>query len=276
MPPPVSIIVLTRNEAANLPRLLASISWCDDIHLVDSNSTDATVEIAKAAGVQVSSNPFAGFGTQRNWALDHCAPRHDWILFLDADEAATPAFTAALGQTIAEAGPEIAGYYCCWKMMLDGVWLKRSDHFPKWQCRLVRKGRLRFENFGHGQKESEPQGEIGYLREPYEHYFLSKGWADWIDRHNRYSTLEAAERLHLKLNWGDLTSRDGPVRNRALKALVGHVPGWPFFRFLVPYILKGGFLEGRPGFEYCVNLGYYEYLIRIKMRELRQHHANRS
>ena len=99
----VSIIVLTKNEAADLPRLLNSIRWCDDIHLVDSGSTDATTEIARSAGVHVAENPFTTFGQQRNWALENCPIRHDWVLFLDADEASTPEFHRAMREAIAAA-----------------------------------------------------------------------------------------------------------------------------------------------------------------------------
>jgi glycosyltransferase involved in cell wall biosynthesis len=92
----ISVIILTKNEAHDLPRLLDSIRWCDDIHLVDSGSTDATVEIARSAGAHVAEHPFAAFGQQRNWALSNCAIRHDWVLFLDADEASTPEFHRAM------------------------------------------------------------------------------------------------------------------------------------------------------------------------------------
>jgi glycosyltransferase involved in cell wall biosynthesis len=268
-PLPVSIVILTKNEAENLPRLAASIPWCDDVHVVDSLSTDETLAVAKSLGMQTWTNPFRGFGDQRNWALANCAIRHPWILFLDADETSTPAFAAALGEAIANAPDTVAGFYCCWKMIVEEVWLKLCDHFPKWQFRLMRRGRANFADFGHGQKENEIQGELRYLREPYEHRPFSKGWADWLDRHNRYSSKEAAERVDLPFHFAELFSAHKPVRNRALKAFVSRVPGWPLARFAVPYFLRLGFLEGRVGFTYCLNLAYYEYLIQIKIREIR-------
>ena len=266
---PVSIIILTKNEEANLPDLAASIPWCDDVHVVDSMSTDGTVTKAKGLGFQTWSNPFRGFGDQRNWALDHCAIKHPWILFLDADEKSTPAFVALLTQAIASAPENVAGFYCCWKMMVEDVWLKRCDGFPKWQFRLMRKGRARFADFGHGQKEAEVQGEIRYLKEPYEHRPFSKGWADWLDRHNTYSSKEARERVDLPFRPSAIFMPRGPERNRALKGVVSRIPGWPLIRFAIPYFLKLGFLEGAVGFIYCANLGYYEFLIQIKMREIK-------
>ena len=266
---PVSIIILTKNEEENLPKLVDSIPWCDDVHVVDSLSTDNTLAKAKSLGLQTWSNPFRGFGDQRNWALSNCALKYSWVLFLDADEKSTPAFAAELERAVTTAPETVAGFYCCWKMIVEEVWLKRCDNFPKWQFRLLRVGKARFADFGHGQKEAEIQGEIRYLKEPYEHRPFSKGWSDWLDRHNRYSTKEAEERAALPGRLAEVFSSHGPVRNRALKAYVSRMPGWPILRFSVPYFLRLGFVEGRVGFTYCLNLAYYEYLIQIKIREIK-------
>ncbi|MEO6739727.1 MAG: glycosyltransferase family 2 protein [Chthoniobacteraceae bacterium] len=266
----ISIVILTMNEAADLPACLESLRWCDDIHVVDSGSTDATVRIAEAAGAHVCANRFESFGRQRNWALANCDFKHEWILFLDADECSTPEFQRAIHEAIASAPAQTAGFYCCWKMMLQGRWLKRCDSFPKWQFRLMRKGRAAFTDFGHGQKEHEVKGDIGYIREPYLHFAFSKGWAHWVSRHNRYSDLEARERFGAKVRWRDIFSRHGSVRNKALKPLVSRMPGWPVAMFFIRYVLKLGFIEGRRGFVYCVNMAWYEFLIRIKMDEIRR------
>lgn len=266
----LSVIILTLNEEHDLPALLESIRWCDDIHLVDSGSTDCTLEIARTAGVNCLEHPFQGFGQQRNWALENCALKYPWVLFLDADEASTPEFQTAVLQAIASAPETVSGFYCCWKMMVEGRWLKRSDSFPKWQFRLVRRGRATFVDFGHGQKEGEIDGTLGYVREPYLHFVVSKGWSTWIDRHNRYSTEEARERNRTPVRWREIFSGNPSVRNKALKPLVSKIPGWPLLRFLQAYVFSGGFLEGRPAFHYCVNLAYYEFLIQIKQRELKR------
>lgn len=269
----VSAIILTKNEAQDLPDCLESISWIDDKIVVDSGSTDETVAVSEKAGARVFTNPFRSFGEQRNWALDHCAPKHDWILFLDADEHSTPAFQNALKTAIVSAPLEVAGFYCCWKMMYRGVWLKRSDSFPKWQLRLLRKGRVRFVDFGHGQKEGEIEGRLEYLREPYLHFAMSKGMEHWKERHKRYSDQEAAARAQEKIVWKNIFSVHGSIRNRALKPLVSRLPGWPIIRFAWPYFFRLGFLEGRSGFAYCMNLAYYEWLIQAKMKEIR-HSSN--
>lgn len=266
----ISTVILTKNEEADLPICLQSIQWSNDIHILDSGSTDKTIETAKQYNLTISSNPFESFGKQRNFALDVLAIKNEWIFFLDADEVVTYKFHTAMINAIKTANDEVAGFYCCWKMMLEGKWLRRCDNFPKWQFRLMRKGRARFRDFGHGQKESEVKGRIEYIKEPYLHYGFSKGWYHWIERHNKYSSLEAAERLNGTPPFRDIFSRHGSARNPALKSWLSKLPGWPIFRFSYTYFLRLGFLEGTPGLIYCTNIAYYEFLIQIKVREIKK------
>ena len=99
---------------------------------------------------------------------------------------------------------------------------------------------------------------------------MSKGIGSWLERHNRYAKLEAQARLSTPVNWRNVFSAHGSRRNQALKPIVSRLPGWPLMRFVFTYIFRLGFLERRPGFVYCANLAYYEFLIRIKMREERE------
>ena len=266
----ISIVILTKNEEQDLPMALNSVTWSDDVHILDSGSTDNTLEIAKQYGCKISSNPFKSFGQQRNFALDKMEIKHDWILFLDADEVVTEAFKKAMFDAIEQADDQTAGFYCCWKMMLEDTWLKHCDNFPKWQFRLMKKGMARFTDFGHGQKESDVKGTIKYLKEPYLHYGFSKGWTQWIDRHNRYASQEAVARLENRPPFANIFTKNASKRNPALKSWLSRLPGCPFLRFFQAYIISLGFLEGTPGFIYCTNMSYYEFLIQIKMRELKK------
>lgn len=270
MPESLAIIVLTHNEAEDLPGCLESIAGWGEIVVVDSGSDDGTREIAKNFGARVYEHPFESFARQRNWALQNCDLKHEWILFLDADEVATPSFRQEVRRAIENALDSMAGFYCCWKMMLDQRWLRRSDSFPKWQLRIVRRGRGDFVDSGHGQKEGRVEGELGYIHEPYLHYALSKGWEAWWAKHNQYSDVEALDRLSRSASWSDLFSKDSSLRNRGVKPILSRIPGWPLLRFFHMYLLKGGFLEGREGFAYCASMGWYEHLIRAKMRALRE------
>ncbi len=266
----ISVVILTLNEETDLPACIHSVKWSDDIHVLDSGSIDKTIEIANQHNTIVSINPFESFGKQRNFALDNLKIKNEWILFLDADELVTDKFYKEIIEATKTVNDEVAGFYCCWKMMLEGKWLKHCDNFPKWQFRLMRKGRARFTDFGHGQKEDIVIGRIEYIREPYLHYAFSKGWYHWIERHNKYSTKEAAARIINCPAFKNIFSGHGSIRNIALKSWLSKVPGWPFLRFFQAYLINLGFLEGIPGFIYCVNLSYYEFLIQIKMREIKK------
>lgn len=265
----ISIIILTKNEESDLPMCLASVKWSDDVHVLDSGSTDDTVAVAVSYGAKVWSHAFESFGRQRNYALDEIHTQHEWILFLDADEVVTEEFHQALLSAVHAATDTVAGFYCCWKLMLEGRWLKYCDNFPKWQFRLLRKGRARFTDFGHGQKEAKVAGNIGYVAEPYLHYGFSKGWGQWIARHNEYASKEAVARLYQRPPFKHVVARHGSTRNLALKSWGSRFPGWPLLRFLQAYVLNLGFLEGVPGLIYCINNGFFEFMIQIKMREIR-------
>jgi glycosyltransferase involved in cell wall biosynthesis len=266
----VSIIILTKNEELDLPACLNSVSWSDDVHVLDSFSSDNTVEIAISKKVKVSSNAFISFGQQRNFALESLELKYSWILFLDADEIVTENFKIAVLNAIEEADGQIAGFYCCWKMMLEDKWLKHCDNYRKWQFRLVRKGYAKFTDFGHGQKEDMIVGRIDYIKEPYLHYGFSKGWAHWIERHNRYSTQEATARFTNCPPFKNIFSKHPSISSPALKSWLSRIPGWPLLRFAQSYFINLGFLEGVQGFIYCANMAYYEFLIQLKMRELKR------
>ena len=95
-----SVVIIAKNEAANLPRCLAALSWCDDVVLVDDHSTDASAEIARQYGARVVTHGFTSFAAQRNWALAEIEFQHDWVVMLDADEVTTPEFAVAVGPAV--------------------------------------------------------------------------------------------------------------------------------------------------------------------------------
>ena len=269
----ISVLILTLNEEQNLPRCLDSVAWSDDVLVVDSFSTDRTVEIARNKGVRVLQNRFADFARQRNFGLVEGKLKHEWVLHLDADEVVTPELQQEL---MAVAGNvEHDAYRVASKMMFQGRWLKRSGMYPSYQVRFGRRDRLKFQQVGHGQRESLSSGSVGTLRKPLLHYSFSKGLTDWIERHNRYSTAEAAHFLEGARNratdWPGLFTFTNPTRRRrALKDLFAVFPCRPALRFLYMYFFRRGFLDGRAGFTYCRLLAMYEYLTVIKIREMQR------
>lgn len=263
----ISAIILTLNEAEDLPNCLKALDWTDQNFVLDSGSTDETCEIALRMGADLYKNKFMGFGQQRCWAIDNIPVKSDWILFIDADEVCTPKFSSAVLDAIQNSKNDTAGFYCCWKLMLYGKWLKLSDSFPRWQFRILKKGKARYRDAGHAMKESDVQGKLGYIKEPYLHYAFSKGWTFWFNRHNKYSTLEAKERLQTNFKPQDMLSKDQSIRKEAIKQYMSKIPGWPILRFIHSFFFKGGILEGIPGLLYSVNISIYEYMIQLKMLE---------
>ena len=268
----ISILLLTFNEERNLPACLKAIDWCDDIVVLDSFSTDGTVELAKKSGVHVYQRQFDNFAGQRNFALANCEFRYEWVFHLDADEIITDKLKTEMEREIENTN--VDAFRVPSKMIMFGKWLRFSGMYPAYQVRLGRICALRFKQVGHGQREDIDASRVGTLKNPYLHYSFSKGFEDWLTKHNRYSTHEAVEGLKIlrekSIDWRGLLSIDAPTRRRrALKDISVRLPFRPLLRFLYIYILRRGFLDGTAGFTYCLLISIYEYMIVLKMKELR-------
>jgi glycosyltransferase involved in cell wall biosynthesis len=266
-----SILILTKNEEANIGACLDSVAWCDDVVVLDSQSTDRTREIAAARGARVFEREFDDFGAQRNHALDHIEFRNPWVFHLDADERFNDVLRQECEEVIAK--DEHSAYFVANRIIFLGRWIKHSSQYPYHQVRLVKRGEARFAKSGHGQREDAPRRGVGYLQTPYDHLNFSKGIADWVDRHNRYSSEEAAEASALcegPVPLGDIVSGHALARKRALKRLHARLPARWFFKFVYLYVWKGGLLDGYPGFAYCTLNGFYDFLITVKIAEARR------
>jgi len=263
-----SVLILTKDEEANIGACLDSVSWCDDVVVLDSHSGDGTREIAAARGARVFQRAFDDFGAQRNHALDNIDFKHAWVFHLDADERFNGELQTECEEIIRK--DERSAYFVANRLMFLGHWIKHSSQYPYHQVRLVKRGEARFAKSGHGQKEDSALRGTGYLRTPYNHLNFSKGISDWVDRHNRYSSEEAEEASSLcegPIPVLDLLSGDSLVRKRALKRMHARLPARWLFKFVYLYFVKGGFLDGYPGFAYCMLNGYYDFLISLKIKE---------
>jgi acetyltransferase-like isoleucine patch superfamily enzyme/glycosyltransferase involved in cell wall biosynthesis len=271
---PISVVVLTLNEEVNIADCLASCAWSDDVHVLDSGSMDRTVEISRSLGAGVWQHPFTSFGEQRNWAIENIPMRHEWIFHLDADERFTPELARAMGELLARK-PEEAGFHIPQKLMFMGRWLKRSAAYPTYQMRLFHRTRMRFCDYGHGQRELT-EGAVGSLNVPYLHYGFAKGLYDWFDKHNRYSSLEALQFANRVLGHGtglrlrDVLSGDRVKRRRAWKDLGYRLPFRAQLRWFVTLFVLGGILEGRAGLTYAGLISTYERMTSLKLTLLRQ------
>jgi glycosyltransferase involved in cell wall biosynthesis len=271
---PVSVLVLTLNEEVNLPDCLASVAWADQVLVVDSFSTDATVAIARAHGADVVEHAFENYSRQRNWALDTLPLRHDWVLFLDADERVTPELGAEIAAVVrgaSEDGPR--GYYLNRRLIFLGTWIRHAGWYPSWNLRLFRHRFGRYEDRAV-HEHVVLRGRAGYLRHDLIHAD-GRGLEAFIDRHNRYSTLEARARLQAargRSDGGRLAGRwlGSPVeRKRLLRERVWpKVPAKPLALFVYMYVLRRGFLDGRAGLAFCVLQAYQEFTVGLKLAEL--------
>jgi len=268
----VSVLILTFNEEMNLPSCLQALAWCDDLVVLDSGSTDRTVEIAKAHGARLLLRPFDTFADQRNFGLDTGDFRHEWVLHLDADEVVTPQFV----QTLAKLQPpaDVAAYHVPSKLMLAGKWLRFAGMYPTYQVRLGNIAALRFKQVGHGQREDVKHGRIDVFNEPYLHHNFSKGLVAWLRKHTEYAEDEAQEIIQIRVGRVELDCNGGAAsvadRRRALKRFSAQLPLAlrPFARFIYVWIWRFGFLDGRAGLLYALMLAVYEGMIAIIASEL--------
>jgi glycosyltransferase involved in cell wall biosynthesis len=266
---PITVVIPVKNEAENLSECLAALGGFAEIVVVDSASTDRTVEIAKAAGATVLNFRWAGgFPKKRNWVLQTFAFKTEWVLFLDADEKPTPAFKAAVAAAIA-------------KTDHVGFWLHYRNHFmgrvlrhgvPQRKLALFRVGSGYYERIddpGWSALDMEVHehpvldGIVGDIAEPVEHKDF-RGLHHFIGRHNEYSSWEAHRYIALikdQVAWDRLTPRQ-KLKYRNLRRW-WYAPAY----FMATYFWKRGFLDGGPGFIYAMFKFAYFFEIRAKILE---------
>lgn len=267
-----SVVVLTLNEEANLADCLRSLGGFDDIHVLDSGSTDATADIARRCGARLAQNRFTGFGQQRNWGHDHLPLRHRWVLHLDADERMTAELAAEIRAAIAADAGEVAGYFIAERTMLHGQWLRHAGQYPRFQVRLVHRDRMRFVDHGHGQRE---QGSLPFrhLNVPYEHLAFSHGVEHWLRKHAGYAMREAEASQDAAPSWADvvegLRHGDATRRRRALKRLGERLPARPLLRWLYVMVVCKGVLDGRAGWRYARMMKVFQEMIDLCLHERR-------
>ncbi len=261
----VSVLLLTYNEASNLPRCLEALGWCDDIITVDSGSTDSTVEICEAKGVRILTRKFDNFANQRNYGLTEGHPKHQWVLHLDADEVVTSGFVEALQALLPPAG--IDAYNVPSKTIFFGKWLRHAGMWPTYQVRLGDRDRLRFIQVGHGQREDLPPSRVATFEEPYLHYSFSHGLQRWLEKHVRYAEDEAGLIIQTRKsgNIDYLSGENTTSKRRKSKYISTKIPFFvrPVARFFYIYFIRQGFRDGKSGFVYAFMLSVYEGMMAI-------------
>ncbi len=257
----------------NLPPCLDALKWCDDVVIVDAGSTDSSREIAEAAGARVFVKDFATEDAQLNWIAKNVDYHHPWVYFCDADEIVTEELKDELLQIAATPDLDLVAYRLRYKNYFMNRWIRHCGIYPVWLLRFFRPEFVSWERTIN--TTVSVQGKEGRLNSHFLHFSFRKGIASWFEKHNRYSTFEAIEsRRSLStttVNWKNIFQlRNHAARRTALKELSFRMPFRPLLRFFYMYIIKLGFLDGIPGFHYCLLLSLYEYMIVLKMKELDQ------
>ena len=281
---PVSVLIPAKNEEANLPACLESLSRADEIFVVDSQSSDRSVEIAEQYGATVVQFHFDGrWPKKKNWSLENLPFRHEWVLIVDCDERIPPELWEEIEAAIQNSAYD--GYYLNRKVFFLGTWIRHGGRYPDWNLRLFKHKKGRYENLkteeirNTGDNEVHEhvilEGASGYLKNDMLHIDFRDIY-HWLERHNRYSNWEARVYLNL-LNSKEESGTIGASlrgnavqRKRFLKKIWVRLPFKPTLRFILFYIIQLGFLDGKAGYIYGRLLSQYEYQIGVKVYELQK------
>lgn len=302
---PLSVIILTYNEEIHLERLMKNIAdWTDEIFIVDSYSTDKTLDIARRYGAKIVQHPFENQAKQFNWALDNLPIKNDWILRLDADESLTEELKNEISETLINADKKlinadnisinqrpknqpqsvkaINGFYLKRRVYFMGRWIRHGGYYPVWFLRLFRKGKARSEERGMDEHLVLLEGKAGKLKND----FIDDNRKDlswWIDKHNKYASreanaiLETSDVLNIGVNIGTSDVQrlgDRPMKKRWLKKKIYYkLPLFcrAFLYFLYRYFFQLGFLDGKEGLIFHFLQGFwYRFLIDAKIYELKK------
>lgn len=279
---PISILIPIKNEAENLPVCLGSVSWADEIYVVDSHSSDNSQAIAEAHGAKVVQFNFTGtWPKKKNWALENLPFKYPWVFILDADEV-LPAEAENEIRLIVEAPDSAdspAGYWINRRFNFMGKWLKHA-YFPNWNLRLFKHRLGRYEKLSESDTQSGDnevhehvivQGKTGRLHTLMDHYAFPSVYS-FVEKHNRYSNWEA--RVSSDKCQGKNLQLAEAGRQRRLKQWSQYLPCRPLLRFLYVYLWQGGFLDGMEGYYFARLHGFYEFLTLAKGYEYRKQKDN--
>ena len=247
--PPITATVITKDEAGAIAEALTSLAWCDEIIVVDAQSTDETVAIARRFTDRVYVRPWNGYVDQKNHAASLAS--HDWIFSLDADERVTPELSSEI-RGLLSAGPRVAGYRIPRVSFYLGRWMRTTDMYPDYQLRLYDRRRARWDGLHVHESVKVDGSSVGYLKSELQHYPY-RDLSEHLIRMDRYTTLAARQMFE--------------KGKRATRVeLLFHPPA----AFLRNYFLKGGFRDGKAGLIISLVNSYYVMLKFAKLWELQR------
>ena len=267
----ISVLILTKNEEQDLPGCLASVAWCDDIHIFDSYSDDATLAIAKAAGATITQRKFDNWSAHQNWGLANIKFKYPWVLYIDADERVSDSLYHSIKNFNPLENISVAYQIRRRDFAWNGKWLKHAQMSP-FYLRLFRPEKMRYERLVN--PVSIPDGTVGDLNGFLDHYPFSKGFTYWLQRHLGYADMEAQTRFKdisngIKFSLKKaIFSNDFTEKRYHQKGLFYSLPARPLIKWFYMVFIRRSFLDGRAGFTYATLQSIYEYFIVLKTKEL--------
>lgn len=276
---PISVLIPAKNEAKNIAHCLEQLrGWADEIVVVDSQSTDGTIELAESYGAKVIQFYYkGGWPKKRQWALDNYSFRNNWILLLDADEILLDPIKDEIANAINTSNYD--GYWLKFQIYFLGRQLKYGDT-ELWKLFLFRKGKGRYEKRLENQDLTMADievhehiivdGNTGYLKNPIRHENFNS-LDRYIQKHNDYSNWEAM--VYFKNNAGEITASlwgSQAQKRRWLKNFLLKLPGAPLFLFFYKYFIKLGLMDGIQGLIYCSFQAIQIFHVKAKIYEIRK------
>jgi len=235
--PTISAIIITKNEEANIERCLSSISWVDEIIVVDSESADRTVELAQKFTSHVFIQPWLGYSGQKNFAIDRANCK--WVLSIDCDEVVEKKLKKEILETLSQSH-SCDGFYIPRKNFVGNCWLRFGGWYPDYTLRLFKKGEGKFDP-RHVHEAVTISGKKGYLKTPLLHYTY-RDLQDYAERQLYYAGLASKE-----------------MREKGKKAFIFDLIFRPIFNFIKCYFLRLGFLDGYLGLMLAVHSSRYVF-----------------
>ncbi|GJL65819.1 MAG: glycosyl transferase [Nitrospirales bacterium] len=242
----VAVLVITKNEETHITECLESVKWADEIILVDAQSTDETVAIARKFTDRIFIRPWPGFGLQKNFGLEQAGA--DWILILDADERVSVELSKEIQETLSMALDDTAAYRVPRRNFFYGKWVQWGGAYPDYQIRLVQRGKAQYNDVAV-HENLLVDGSIATLSGHLDHY-TERQITDHFKKFNLYTTLAASEK--------------GKVQNSVSWY---HVVCNPFIIFFKTYVLKKGYRDGTRGIIFAVFASMYTFVKYTKLFE---------
>ena len=283
----LAVIILTHNEALHIERALTILApLVAEVFVIDSGSTDGTVEIAQAHGATVMYNPWTNYAQQFRWGLDHARITADWVMRLDADEVIEPDLVDEIARELPRLPPEVTGVNLKRKHVFMGRWIRHGGRYPLILLRIWRHGKGRIEQRWMDEHMLLTQGRAVTFRGGFADVNLND-LTFFTDKHNKYAVREAIDIINHRLHMfekdealgAQSTSPQASAKRWLKERIYNRLPFWagPTAYFLYRYIVQLGVLDGREGLIYHGLQGWwYRFLVEAKVVELEQAVAHLS